>query len=237
MKPIRPLHHSRNKAITNNQLWSYAFLFVVLIIFMATVGLKLLINSALFVSDLINKDRKDDRTETGQLLENPTIETLPVATNSAEIEIAGTLPKPGSVTFFVNGDDQKKLLVTEDSYDTRVRLTPGDNTIYVELEDSETGKKYTSEKQSVSYVSERPSLEVTAPTDGAKTTKDSIDIQGKTDSGNSIRINGRPGIVSGDGSFNIPYLLKSGENTITVDVTNAAGSGETAVIRVTLEGL
>lgn len=237
MKPIRPLYHSRRKAGSTSQLWSYGILLLVLLVFMATVGLRLLINTALFLSDAVNKNRKDDRTATGQLLEAPTIETLPVATNSAEVSLSGTIPKPGSVTFYVNDDDQKKLLLTEETYETTVHLFPGDNTIYIELEDSETGKKYSSEKQTISFVSEKPNLEITSPSDGTKTTKDSVDIVGKTDSGNSIRINGRPEVVSNDGSFSIPYLLKDGENTITIDVTNSAGSVESATVHVTKEGL
>lgn len=237
MKPIRPLYHSRKKAVTTNQLWSYALLFLVLVIFMATVGLRILINTALFVSDAVNKNRTDDRTATGQLLEDPTVEALPVATNSAELAISGTIPKAGSVTFYVNNNDQKKLLLTDETFDTTVHLFPGDNTIYIELEDGDTGKTYQSEKQSISFVSEKPNLEITSPTDGTKVTSDSVDIVGSTDQGNSIRINGRPGIIGGGGSFTIPYLLKDGDNEITVTVMNAAGSVETAVLHVTKEGL
>lgn len=216
-----------------SQLGMYLFLFILVIIFFSTIGIKLLVGTSLFVSGL--KHKAPETQNYGDLMSPPIITDIPDATNSAELAISGTADAQKNLTVYVNDSKQKELVTDENGFTTTINLDAGTNTVYVEVED--TDKKITkkSDTHTVVYKNSKPKLEITSPADQEKVNKDEITIVGHTDAGNEIKVNGIPVVVSADGSFSTTVRLKEGENKINITTSDTAGNIETKELTLTYQ--
>lgn len=84
----------------------------------------------------------------------------------------------------------------------------------------------------------RPSIKITSPKDGASTTKDSVNVKGKTQGRSTVRVtndvNGATASVEAgtDGLFEARVAVDTGINTITITSTDLAGNPNTATISI-----
>lgn len=69
----------------------------------------------------------------------------------------------------------------------------------------------------------RPSLEIYLSADNQQITEEQIVVKGKTDSDNSVMINGNLAQVDDQGEFNYRLRLTFGENKIVIEVVNRLG--------------
>ncbi|OGK16035.1 hypothetical protein A2690_01285 [Candidatus Roizmanbacteria bacterium RIFCSPHIGHO2_01_FULL_39_12b] len=219
----------------NNKTLSYLVLLIVIIIFLSTVGVRLLINTSVFINNLVTGGKITDTRHTDKLRANPEIIDVPDATHSAQIAVTIGNVKDANVKVIVNDIIQSEIFYDNDSVEVNIDLNEGVNTLSVEVEGSETKEVKRSPVYRVTYIENKPELEVSSPVDGSITDKQEIAITGKVKEDISVRVNGQPVVVSGDGSFLTSVRLVNGENKITVEATNLAGTTETQTITVRYE--
>ena len=225
----------RYRQQNNNKTIGYLLLLIVVIIFLATVGVRLLLNTSIFISNFINNGKSSDTRQTAKLLGKPIIVDIPDATHSATIAITIDNVKNTKIAILVNDIVQNELLSDENSIETEIDLDEGDNTVQVETTDPKSNEKKQSPIYRVSYIQEKPKLDLTTPVDGMITDKEDITVSGNVGADISIRVNSQPVVVSGDGSFNTVVKLVNGENIIEVIAQNQAGTTETQTITVSYE--
>lgn len=214
----------------------YLGLLVLLVIFFATVGIQLVINASLFISGVSKEDVSSLREETDRnILLAPELFDVPDATNSARIDVTGRATAETDITIYVNDEEVDSQTLEDDDFEASIPLELGENIIYVEVEDKESKKFKDSELYKVIYISGKPTLEISSPSNGSSTDKNETTIEGSTDAGVSLRINGSPVVVGTDGSFRKIVRLKEGENTIEIEAEDIAGNIESTSLDVRYE--
>jgi hypothetical protein len=159
-----------------------------------------------------------------QVSENPTLAppvlSIPYeATNSAEIKIKGYATSNSQVKIYI---DNELVDTTESnsegSFITKfVTLNLGVNKIYGKTVDEKDTESLPSKEIKVTYVNEKPKLEVTEPNDGREITggDKKVRVSGKTDPANQVFVNGGLVVVNSDGNFSSDIPINEGENSIT----------------------
>lgn len=214
---------------------SYFILFVILIIFLSTVGVRLLINTSIFISHQLSDRKVEDNRHTDELVGNPEIIDVPSSTDSASIDVEIINVKNKNVTLTVNEVIQETMFSDENSISSTVQLERGDNDIVVEAEDTKSKEIKTSKIYKVTYIQELPELEITNPTEGMVTGKEEMMVTGHVKEDITVKVNGSPVVVSGEGSFSSLIKLVNGENKIVVVAQNRAGATEEKTITVRYE--
>jgi hypothetical protein len=224
----------RSRKSNSNKNVTYIILLILLVIFLATVGVQLIIKASLFISGVSKPDSESDLNEKSYLLP-PELFALPDATNSATLAISGRGTENTDIHIYVNDEKVDTIALTSDDFATEISLKKGENSISLETEDGETKKFKSSETYTVLYLAEKPSLTIESPKDGDTLSTSETLVKGKTDQSVAIRINGSPAVVGMDGSFTYSARLKEGDNEISVEATDIAGNSETIVLKVRYE--
>ena len=221
----------------NKQIYKYIVILVILIVFVLTIGLKLLVNVSLFMAGLLNKDKfleKQTTTEESYILP-PEIYDVPDATNSANLIIHGRASVKNELSIFVNDESQKTMTPNDDSFEAEIKLEKGENSIYVQIRDNKTKEKKESPVYKTIYIKDKPTLEIESPHDGDKIKKDEISVIGQIDKNNEVRINSAPVVINSEGKFSHTFKLSPGDNKIKIEVSDIAGNNEEKEITVTYE--
>lgn len=122
----------------------------------------------------------------------------------------------------------------EISFTPLTALPEGKHTVYVFVKDSYDNSASITWAFTVDTV--QPTLVVTAPTGGEITNNPVLKVKGYTDPVDSeVTINGNTVPLAADGSFDYPFSLSEGSNTITVVATDVAGHSVQIVKKVTLD--
>ncbi len=225
----QPISHRQKKY--NNQIYKYLIILVILVVFMGTIGVKMLINLSLFIAS--KSDNKVTTQDNTSFLLPPTIDTIPDATNSAKIKISGSASSGNKLTLFVNDDRDGEVSIKDDEFETEVLLKKGSNEIYLTIENTKTKEKKESEKYHVIYINSKPKLDISSPHDGDKVSSQDITVSGSTDKDVNITINDSPVVISADQKFQYSLKLNEGENKIKVVATDIAGNQEIKEMTVT----
>lgn len=217
------------------QLIFYSAIFFGIILFMYFFGIKLLLSSSFFFTKLIGGGNDTpDTSNTDMFLGRLDIDTIPVATNSAQFFVSGSATDYDTVVFYINGKEVKKISLKSDSFNEQIGdLKKDDNIVYISAENKTKKKKTKSQDYIVRYKNDKPKLEVSEPQDNSTTDNYEIKVAGKTDRDNTVRANGSPLVVNADGSFNTLVRLKEGENKIEITVQDDAGNEEKKILTVT----
>lgn len=217
-----------------SQIIGYLFLLLIIIIFIATVGVKLLIATSFFIINLTQQNKKAHDTDSTltDLILPPEIFNLQTATNTAKLIINGRASTGKNLSFYVNEVKQKEITPDGETFETDIHLDKGNNNIYLVMNDPKTKSKKTSKSYTILYKDEKPSLEITSPHDLDKTLKDEIQIDGITESEVTIRINNLPIIVDPEGKFSYVLKLKEGENHIAIEAQDIANNSETKELTI-----
>lgn len=203
---------------------------------MATVGVKLVINTSIWLSDMSRGSKSQDAdAKKTDILPPAQLYDLPDATNSATLKLNGSGTKGTDIKIFVNDEVTDSQTLTSDEFEATVTLQQGENVLYIESQDPRTKKVKDSQTYTVTLISTKPSLTVTSPTDGQFVDTDSIVIEGSTDPDVSVQINNSPTVVAGDGTFSQTFTVQNGENVIVITATDRAGNMERVEIRVKRE--
>lgn len=218
-----------------NQLLTVMIFAVLLIIFFATIGFKLLINTSLFIANITSGSRGSSTINSQDFVLAPELLSLPDATSSASLAVHGTATDGSQLSIIVNGENQEELVVDGDTFDTNILLQKGLNEIYVEMRMKKLNIFKKSDTYSVLYQNEKPKLNIDSPTNGSRISQTDITVSGSTDPDVSVRVNGSPTIANAEGKFSASIRIKEGENKIVVTATNRAGTVETQELTVIFE--
>lgn len=203
---------------------------LLIVILLVTYGQILLIN----FSVLIGRSKQEVITTTGNeeniyYLPPPVLDPLLNATNSAVIQVSGTLPSDKNV--------QIKLYLNDELTDV-VNINKDQSFIFkdVELKDGLNELKATaayndkvsvySEALILSYLKKSPELSIEYPQDGTTFTggTDTLAIKGKTSLDVQVTINDYIAVMKNDGSFSYDFKLQNGENRIKIIAKDPAGN-------------
>ena len=168
----------------------------------------------------------------------PVVNGLPDFTREAELSISGRVPSfalaPGrSVEIVLNAaviaDAQ---LDDTGTFAATLKLREGANAIGLTLlsgKDVIARSAYT-----VTFDRQPPTLDVLGPTDGATVEGPNVVVQGKTEVGAEVTVNGRTIVPGQDGSFSESFTPAVGPVAITVVARDRAGNETTKKANVTL---
>lgn len=191
-------------------------------------GIPLLIKFASFASSIKPPQTLPPEIRQAIRLSAPVLDALPEATPSAKILVSGYGPAASTVTLFVNETDLPATLTDSGgAFKVQVLLTEGENMITARATNNAGDESPESLLWTVVRDSSPPSLTVTSPQQGQVRSGAAdriIDVQGTTETGSAISVNGRLAIVSGSGAFSSRIELKEGANELIIIATDPAGN-------------
>jgi hypothetical protein len=227
------LQRHQNK-IFINQIVLYLVIFGLIIVFISTIGFRLLISSSLFVNQLVSKNNGSTVSNNNQeFFGNFTVDPLIEATNSAKIMVSGSVNRYNKIIFYLNDDKVKEITPQGDTYSEEIdNLQKGDNKIYLVAKEEKLKKEKKSDNFIVSFKNDKPKLEITSPQDNAKVSQTDVNITGKTDVNITIKVNNLPVLVDTLGNFQTQYHLKEGDNKLEFVAEDDFGNTETKTITV-----
>lgn len=199
----------------------------------------------IFINDFGNfvYGLRGDEEGTSQNVEEfispPSLREIPEATKESFISFKGSAPESdGIVEIYLNDELVDEIRIGEDlNFDVNdLLLENGQNVIKSRFVKDKRTSSFSPEKN-ISYIKDKPKLEVSYPGDNATFTKAdrSIVIRGKTDPDNTLTVNSFRAIVESDGEFSYQYQLNDGENTLEIEAKNPAGVTEKKTIKVTYQ--
>ena len=92
----------------------YAGLFILLIVFMYTVGIKLLLSASFSLTNFFGKRDTGETTNTQNFYGRLDIDSPPTATNSAHIIVSGNVRDYDQLEFYINKERVKRATVSDD---------------------------------------------------------------------------------------------------------------------------
>jgi hypothetical protein len=229
----RLAHHQKKQFAVKTFI--FIALFVAFILFLGTVGFKLIINGSLFINELANRSRnKSENTANRQTLTSLLVDPPPTATSSSHLIVSGSTVNFDMVEIYLNSEKVTDAFVTGDTFSEEISgLEKGENSLYVIAKSKESDETKRSTKYTVIYKDEKPKLEVTEPGDNSRTNKQEIKVAGKTDKETYIKVNGMPVVVDVQGGFQTLVKLNDGDNTIEVTAEDIVGNTEKKTLKVT----
>jgi len=205
----------------------YIILTLALAFVLIFVGIPLLIRMAIFLGNLRSSSKLPEQVDT--ISPSPPRIIIPFeATNSAQFSLKG-YTEPGATIKIYNSGFSLGETVADDEGSFSIdnlELTSGRNEITAVAQDAADNESQPSMSSVVDYDTTPPSLEVTYPEDGETITglENQITLEGKTEEGAKISVNGRLVIVGPEGDFNYQYSLEEGENTFIIIAQDKAGN-------------
>lgn len=187
--------------------------------------LKFGVVAAVKISDLLQKGKKPPTDSLYEsILPAPQLFSLPKATNSAELKIAGYSQANSRVDIYLNDLNVKGLETdAEGKFESFLSLSLGTNKIYAVAESANGQKSSPSESWTVYYENKPPELEITEPANQTIIKRNpNTTIKGKATANTKVTINGHQAIVNDDGTFAYPYTLQEGENKLEIICTDPA---------------
>lgn len=198
-------------------------------------GLPGLIRLAAFLGELKSSSAPIEKSD-ALAPAAPTLLPLPEATNSAKIAVAGYAEAGTTIKLSRGGIAIEETIADADgNFEfANVVLKEGGNEFFAEAVDSQGNASDPSRSYTVSYDSEAPSLVIGEPEAGKGFfDKDSpITIQGKTDPGSQLTINGKFIFVDSDGNFNTKWPLSEGDNQLDFLSRDPAGNETKKILTV-----
>jgi hypothetical protein len=197
-----------------------------LCVFSIYVGLPLLAKTIVVLSSF-RKDQTTNTPNNASILIPPILNPIAEATNSAKIKISGFTQSETTVVLTINESQEIKITPDKDGKFTSstITLKEGENKI-VALAKKDNQTSDNSTPLIIQYKKGEPKLELANVKDGDKITQDdsSFTITGYTDAENSVTINDRFVIVTGNGKFSFDTRLSNGENAYKIMVKDPAGN-------------
>ncbi len=232
---MKRLESHRQKTIKRN-LFFVVVIFILLIYFIFTYGIKILLATSAFIANTFSKNKNENYSiKKDDFYGTVDIDLIPDATNSASILISGRASNYDTVQVYLN-DKKVEEREVSDNFNIEINnLTEGENVVYLIAKSTKDKSTKKSDNYTVIYKKDKPNLEITSPKNDEKTNKDEIKVVGKTDKEVIIEINNMPVVVNTLGEFQNSVKLQSGENKIIITAQDIAGNIETKEIKVIYE--
>jgi len=160
----------------------------------------------------------------------PILNPLVSATNSAQIIITGKAVKNQTIDLYINNNNVDQAQTDDNGIFTfNESLTSGDNQIKTKAVSGGKQSDF-SDVVDVVYKNSPPTLDISSPSDGQSFNKNqintgnSINVNGKTDSGVNVTVNGFWAVVDDNNNFSYNLPLQNGDNQIKIVATDQAGN-------------
>ena len=217
----------RSEKQSKKQLYASLIGIVVVIFIALNFGPILISQLGGFIDTLAGKSKQFTNLVSDADLEPPQLDPLPAGTTGESINVTGrAFYTDGKVELFLNNSSYE-IITLNNSQDYEIEdieLAEGENILKVRMISNNKRSEF-SQDYKISYLKDEPKLEINSPSDGASFSKtdQEINVRGKTDPENTIRVNDFIAIVDTEGNFSYIFKLKEGENKIKIVATNLAG--------------
>lgn len=206
---------------------------IIILFLLFKFGIGILVNFSLFLTG--SKDNQSlQNSKKIDFLAAPTLNPVTSATNSAKIVISGRSSKETTIELFVNGALQDEIETDKDgNFAFTPDLESGTNEIKARATKNDKKSDF-SVTFTVTYTNSAPLLEVTSPTEGQTYKKDqnTANVQGKTDQGVNVTVNGFWAVIDETNNFSYNLPLQNGDNEIKIVAIDQAGNKSEKTVRV-----
>lgn len=189
-----------------------------------------------FMGTFLGNEAADSTPEEGssRFLADPHLEVLPIATNSALLDIKGYGPAKQTVELTVNDVLVGKLPSHDDGsfLFPAVSLRQDTNQIKVVVTD-EGGNQSQAATATITYDRIPPKLDLIIPVNGTVIGAglNQVQVRGKVDADATVSVNDNQVVLGSDGAFDTSANIIVGENRIKVTATDAGGN-QTTIERI-----
>lgn len=211
---------------------------VVLVSVIFLIGFDSLINSAILFTNVF----RSDNTEQSKTLEDSfygsvDLDTPPVATNTATIIVTGQATGFDSVDYYLNNIKSASITVGKQSSFTEEigKLKVGENQVYAVARTKNGKNSKKTEKFTVEYKRDPPSLQIDQPRNDAVVNAQEIQLSGNTDRNTSLYLNNSPIVVDLTGEFESTFRLKEGDNILQFKAVDIAGNTTEKSVQIRYE--
>lgn len=227
------LARTQSRSFIKQSIFFIILAFALLLI-VVRYGVPLLINLAVFVSDVQGGGQKKEK-QVAAILVPPVLDVLPEATFSAQLDITGFAQEGLLVAVFVNGNPEDDVTVdSKGEFEVvDVTLRSGKNRLWATARDSEGNESEKSAEVVVIVDQSDPVITINSPEDGKTVSEKSIEVSGLVDEEATITINGQFVLQGADNSFAKSISLSEGENTLVIVAEDAAGNRVEKTIKIT----
>lgn len=210
---------------------------IAVLLFLLLFGLKILIGFSVFVDKM--RGGSPQQKTVSDILLPPILDSLSESTNSASITIHGKADPKREVIVYVNDKEYKKIIITDTGDFTLTNIPVNEEKVTISAKLKGDKDEISALSNIITTLVDRtpPTLELLKPADGATINDGThkVGIEGKTDEGMKVTVNGRIAVVRENGSFMYQMSLTDGENQLTVVSTDPAGNQTKVERRVTYQ--
>ena len=223
--------YSRLQSVEEKKNTTHAALFIILTIAIVAVlfffGIPALSRVVYFVSNLKKTNTPIQTTDTTPP-PPPRFNSFSSFTNQQTVNISGNAEPGSTVKLTFNGQEHASLVDKDGNFSfTNLTLNSGTNTFSGISIDSAGNQSQKTQDYTITFDNKPPSLTINSPSDGSQffgSNQRQITIEGTTDPGDQITINGRIVAVDDSGNFQYTTTLNDGQNTFTAIATDQAGN-------------
>ena len=216
------LERKKDEQITKKTVFM-GFLTVIIFILIIAFGLPLLIKFSILLGN--TKNKKDTTTENIVPPLAPRLMVPFEATSSSQIQIDGFAEAGSIVELLKNNQSIGKTEVTADGNFSfgNIQLSDGENDFSALANKDVGGTSEVSKISSVIFDTIPPELTMSNPSeDSLSVDSADFDINGKSEKGVNVTVNGKIATVDSDGNFKLKIQLNSGKNDIGIVVKDTA---------------
>jgi hypothetical protein len=199
-----------------------------IVVFMLIFGFRLLVGFSLLVDTIRGNTPV---TQQAVIILPPVLNPVPIATKSSSLTISGYGQQGYTLILYVNEKETKKITLPKVASFSAIPITlkEGSNSISAKMSDDKGNLSDLSNILTVEFKQKQPTLELQSPEDNTTISGDNnnVNIIGKTETDTTITVNGRFVVISNDNSFNYPYSLNEGDNTLKIEARDQAGNTTT----------
>lgn len=184
------------------------------------------INGLGFVNNIFKTPTKNE-VVTEATLAPPVLNIPYEATNTAEINIKGFATAHSKVKIFVDDALRQEVEPSENGSFVveNIKLSIGTNNIYGQTVDEKNQESLPSKTIRLIYDNEKPPLIISEPEEGEIVEGErKVRVEGITEAGVSVFINGNQIIIGSDGNFSVDQSINEGENILTIKVLDKAAN-------------
>lgn len=228
MRFTRRRPRSRLAEIERKKTSRAVFLSLIVILAIGFIAVKFGLTLLIKMAILLSPKNQPVIQEQKRLLPAPIVNSIPSATNSAQVKISGYASPLANVSVIVNGNSPEPSIAGSDGYfESEIDLEKGENFVSVKYTDTSGNDSRESQSFSVSRDDEAPALAINSPSDRTilhGQDQKTAEIKGTTETDASLSVNNRYVSVRSDGTFSYQLGLQEGDNEITVTVKDKAGN-------------
>lgn len=210
-----------------NRYWKLFFVYffstVILLVLIFVFGMK----TAVKLSEVFQNRQSMPASSLYQnTLPEPQFQSFPLATNSAEFNIAGFSLANQKVEFYLDDDLAETISVdAEGRFNGKIILSLGVNNLYAVTVDNQNQKSLPSAYLNILYKNTPPLLEVIEPENNILVKKNpSLFIRGKTENETKVYINSRLVVTDSGGIFSLSVRLSEGKNIYKISAVDIANN-------------